>query len=59
VAGVSSISRELAAIRESLEQGALHSQMGDNKKGKDGAPPLIPIDFEAFLAGQDVSSDAE
>jgi flagellar biosynthesis protein FlhG len=62
VESVSSISTELAAIRQTIEKGALQGsssrQTDGYNKGKDGTP-IIPLDFEAFLAGQDVSSDAE
>lgn len=62
VEGISAMSRELAAIREILEKGAHQGSFlgpyGGDKKGT-GSAPLIPLDFEAFLAEQEASSDAE
>lgn len=62
VNGVTSISKELSAIRQLLEKGSaqdiLNKSSNGQKKDKIGTP-IIPLDFEAFIADQKVSSDAD
>ena len=50
---ISSVSEELSGIRKLLEKGALNvSRFDQASQGIGAPPPLIPLDFEAFLAKQ-------
>ena len=50
---VSAISQELSGIRTALEQGAVAGLAPGVPDGRSEPPPIIPLDFEAFLAAQD------
>ena len=50
---ISCVSEELSGIRKAIEKGALNaSHVGPATQNIGAAPPLIPLDFEAFLAKQ-------
>jgi len=54
VAKVSAVSQELSGIKSVLEQGALHGLgPGDSGGRSNRTPPVIPLDFEAFLEEQE------
>ncbi len=54
VENVSAITRELSGIRTALEQGAFSGFGSTTSGGKtERIPPVIPLDFEAFLADQE------
>ena len=50
---ISSVTKELAGIRKILEKGALNTSNFDaSGRSAGSSAPLIPLDFEAFLAKQ-------
>jgi flagellar biosynthesis protein FlhG len=54
---VSAVSQELSGIRTALEQGALAGSGTGGSSGSTEKPPIIPLDFEAFLAAQESGDD--
>ena len=54
---VSTVSEELSGIRKAIEKGAFTSYApGSGGKRSETPPPIIPLDFEAFLAEQESES---
>lgn len=57
---VSAVSEELSGIRQVLEKGAgVEDGSESTKKSPGAAPPLIPLDFEAFLDKQERSGEKD
>jgi hypothetical protein len=55
---VSAVSEELAGIKTILEKGALNAFGAGPSGGRsEGTPPIIPLDFEAFMEEQDASKE--
>lgn len=59
VDNVSAVSQELSGIKTLLEQGALIGFGSDSSGSKfERSTPIIPLDFEAFLAEQETGGDS-
>jgi flagellar biosynthesis protein FlhG len=54
---VSDVSRELSGIRTALEKGALAGLGTGTPAGRADKAPIIPLDFESFLAAQNAGDD--
>jgi hypothetical protein len=56
VDNISNVSRELSGIKAVLEQGVLNGfGAGASDVKPERTPPVIPLDFEAFLVEQEVN----